>query len=575
MKVRTRRIAVGTTCALLAIGIAAALWTATVHRAATDLGKSTQATLESATRATTDTQRHSAPPSAVLTTQAPASTSLPGTYDPTPPPAQPTRGDRFTTAQPNPVRSTREAPISTFSSDVDTAAYAYIRASLNRGRLPPRAAVRIEEMINYFDYADTAPQSTGEAPFAIGAEIVPAPWRDGAALLHLAITARSMERTAPATLVFLVDTSGSMNAVDKMPLLVGALRTLIGGLAPDDRVAIVTYAGTATVALEPTPVAEQGTIMAALDTLHTGGGTAGAAGIVTAYRLAERHRTDATNARVILATDGDFNIGAQSPSDLLALIEAKRKTGIALTVLGFGMGNYTDTTMQTLAQAGNGNAAYIDTLDEARKVLVDEGASTLTTIASDVKIQVEFNPARIAEYRLIGYETRQLAREDFTNDRVDAGDIGPGHRVRALYEIVPAGSDAARIEPRRYNQTGSDSDSEPESAERAKRDLTTEHAFVKVRYKVPGASESRLITRPVTDADAHATLGQGSDDARFASAVAGFGELLRGGKYTGQWGYDEAATLASAARGQDAHGYRAELVRLVRTAASLASTAAH
>lgn len=474
--------------------------------------------------------------------------------------------DRFTSFDPNPVKVVADEPVSTFSIDVDTAAYGYMRASLNRGLLPEKDAVRIEELINYFPYG-YAPPRTPDTPFATRVSLMPAPWNDASRLMHISIKGYLPERRAAprANLVFLIDTSGSMDAPNKLPLLIGSFKLLLDALAPEDRVAIVVYAGSAGVVLPPTRAAERTSILASLEGLQAGGSTAGAEGIRQAYRLAREHwRGDGVN-RVILATDGDFNVGLSSPDELESYIARQRASGVFLSVLGFGMGNYNDALMQRLAQHGNGAAAYIDTLSEARKVLVEESASTLFPIAKDVKVQVEFNPAAISEYRLIGYETRMLAREDFRNDKVDAGEIGAGHAVTALYEVTPAGSGAEQVAPLRYRRGEGAKDAE------AGADFDGELAFVKIRYKLPEADASTLITRPVTPADGHESVAAAPPDTRFAAAVAGFGQLLRGGRYTGGYGYDEVIALAQGARGEDPFGYRAEFVGLVRLARSLAS----
>ena len=470
--------------------------------------------------------------------------------------------DRFPDFDPNPVKVTAEMPVSTFSIDVDTAAYGYMRASLNEGRLPEKDAVRIEELINYFPY-DYTPPPTPDTPFAAQVSLMPVPWNDATRLMHIGIEGYAPDRstTPRANLVFLIDTSGSMDAPNKLPLLINSFKLLLGALAPEDRVAIVAYAGSAGVVLPPTEVAERATILASLEHLHAGGSTAGAEGIRQAYRLAEQHRVEDGVNRVILATDGDFNVGITDPDELEHYIARKRAGGVFLSVLGFGMGNYDDALMQRLAQNGNGNAAYIDTLSEARKVLVEEGTSTLFPIAKDVKIQVEFNPAAISEYRLIGYETRMLAREDFRNDKVDAGEIGAGHTVTAIYEVTPAGSGAERVAPLRYRR---------EEAAEAGADFNGELAFLKIRYKLPDAGASTLITRPVTRADGFESIHAAPRDVRFAAAVAGFGQLLRGGRYTGDYDYDDVIALAQGARGEDPFGYRAEFVDLVRLARSLA-----
>ena len=471
--------------------------------------------------------------------------------------------DQFETFSPNPVKVVAEEPVSTFSIDVDTASYAFMRAALNRGVLPQPDAVRVEELINYFPY-DYAPPESPETPFAVHVSLMPTPWNDATQLLHVGIKGYALAPAArpPANLVLLVDTSGSMDAPDKLPLLINALRLLLDTLAPEDTVAIVAYAGAVGTVLEPTPVAEHGAIAAALQTLRAGGSTAGAEGIRQAYLLAERHFVDGGVNRVILATDGDFNVGISDPDELEGYIARKRTSGVFLSVLGFGMGNYNDALMQRLAQNGNGNAAYIDTLSEGRKVLVDQATSTLFPIAKDVKIQVEFNQALVSEYRLIGYETRVLAREDFRNNKVDAGEIGAGHTVTALYEITPVGSGAERIAPLRYG--------EEETAPSAGHD--DELATVAIRYKLPDRETSTEIARHVTEVDAYESAADAPEDMRFAAAVAAFGQLLRGGRYTEDYGYEDVIAAAVASRGEDPFGYRAEflsLVRLAKTAAAM------
>ena len=477
--------------------------------------------------------------------------------------------DRFAAFDPNPVRVAAEKPVSTFSVDVDTASYAFARASLNRGVLPPPDAVRVEEMVNYFPYGYEPPASR-ERPFAVHAGLMPAPWNDDALLLRIGLQGYRLERAAapPANLVFLIDSSGSMEEPDKLPLLVASFKLLLDALAPDDTVAIVTYAGAAGTVLEPTRAAERGRILAALESLRAGGPTAGGEGLRQAYLLAERRFVEGGVNRVILATDGDFNVGIADPDELEGYIARKRESGVYLSVLGFGMGNYNDALMQRLAQNGNGAAAYIDGLPEARKALAEEATSMLFPIAGDVKVQVEFNPATVAEYRLIGYETRLLAREDFANDGVDAGEIGAGHTVTALYEVTPAGSDARRVEPLRYRREAAEAGEAPAAGA-----FADEFAFVKVRYKPPGSATGAEIARPVTVADAFGSVEAAPEDLRFAAAVAGFGQLLRGGRYTGAFDYDDVIALAQGARGDDPFGYRAEFVGLARLAKSAAAMA--
>jgi Ca-activated chloride channel family protein len=466
--------------------------------------------------------------------------------------------DEFTAFPTNPVKLVAETPVSTFSIDVDTAAYAFARRQLNSGVLPQKNAVRVEEMINYFDYDYETPDSR-DAPFLPSVTVYPSPWNPDSKLLHIGIKGYELPGTAKprANLVFLIDTSGSMQSQDRLPLLKQAFRMLVETLDPDDTVAIVTYAGSAGTALEPTKVLEKGRILAALDRLRSGGSTAGAAGIRQAYALAEGNADPAGVNRVLLATDGDFNVGITNHQELEDFISRKRESGIFLSVLGFGQGNYHDNLMQKLAQNGNGNAAYIDSLSEARKVLVDEAGSTLFPIAKDVKIQVEFNPARVAEYRLIGYETRSLRREDFNNDQVDAGEIGSGHAVTAIYEIKTPRSASRLVDQSRYRTA------EPAGSAAAASD---EYAFVKIRYKLPEAETSRLITRPVTSADERAEFAAVDADLRFAAAVAAFGQILRGAPYTGQFTLDDVIRIAQKAKGGDPFGYRAEFLNLVRLA---------
>ena len=471
--------------------------------------------------------------------------------------------NQFADFDSNPVRVVAEEPVSTFSIDVDTASYGFVRASLNGGVLPQTDAVRVEELVNYFPYDYPGPESR-ETPFAASVSLLPAPWNPAARLMHIGIRGYALDTGAAprANLVFLVDVSGSMDELNKLPLVVNSLKLLLGTLAPEDTVAIVVYAGAAGTVLPPTPARERGRILAALEHLDAGGSTAGAEGIRQAYLLAERHFVEGGVNRVILATDGDFNVGITDPDELESFIARKRESGVFLSVLGFGRGNYNDALMQRLAQHGNGNAAYIDSLNEARKALVEEATSMLFPIAKDVKIQVEFNPAAISEYRLIGYETRMLAREDFRNDRVDAGEIGSGHTVTAIYEVVPAGAGAERVAPLRYQR---------EEAAETDAVFSDELAFLKIRYKRPDADTSTLITRAVTRADAFESVDAAPREARFAAAVAGFGQLLRGGRHAGGYGYDDVIALALHARGEDPFGYRAEFLSLVRLAKSAAA----
>ncbi|MCK9489568.1 MAG: VWA domain-containing protein [Xanthomonadales bacterium] len=456
----------------------------------------------------------------------------------------------------NPVHRVSEQPVSTFSVDVDTASYANVRRMLNQGRLPPSDAVRAEEFINYFDYG-YAPPSQGTTPFATHIEIAPSPWQAGRHLLLIGIQGWQVpvEQIPAANLVFLVDTSGSMNSPDKLELLKKSLGLLTRQLRPQDRVAIVAYAGSAGIVLPSTPGSDQAAIVSALAQLRAAGATAGGAGLELAYTVARQHHVEGGVSRVILASDGDFNVGRVSIDDLTTQIGHQRDSGIGLTVLGFGGGNFNDHLAEQLAAAGNGNYHYIDTLNEGRKVLVEQLSATVLTIAQDVKIQIEFNPAAVQEYRLIGYENRLLAREDFNNDQVDAGDIGAGHNVTALYEITLAGSDATTIDPLRYGQ--------PDAGTARTDARADELAFLRLRYKRPGESASQLIERPVRQGDVSV---QASERLRFAAAVAGFADALRGGRHLGSYDLADLGHLAAGARGDDRYGYRGEFLQLLELA---------
>lgn len=471
---------------------------------------------------------------------------------------QPSNTSKFPDSKPNSVKVAAQDPVSTFSIDVDTASYGVVRDALNDGALPPPDAVRVEEMVNYFDYAYPGPAGR-KVPFRASLAVYPTPWNKDTEILHIGIKGFDLPRTQrpPANLVFLIDTSGSMDEPNKLPLLKRSFRLLVDRLTAQDRVAMVAYAGSAGVVLEPTPGSEKAKILAALDKLEVGGSTAGGEGIRIAYALAEASKMKDGVNRVLLATDGDFNVGITDPKALEGFVAGERDRGIDLTVLGFGNDNYNDAMMQKLAQAGNGNAAFIDTLNEAHKVFVDQISGTLFTIAKDVKIQIEFNPARVAEYRLIGYETRLLDRTDFNNDRVDAGDIGSGRTVTALYEIAPVGSRAAMSDPSRYGKP-------PAPAKGG------ELAFLKIRYKLPGETASHLIVRPVTDADIVRDFRKVTPDMRFAAAVAGAAQLLRRDPYIESFDYDAAIAIARGAKGEDRFGYRGEFIRLLQ----LAKTAA-
>ena len=461
--------------------------------------------------------------------------------------------DAFENYKANLPTPVAEKPVSTFSVDVDTASYSFLRASINRGVLPPRASIRLEEMINYFPYDYDAPTSADE-PFKANVTVTPTPWNADTKLMHIGIKGYvPTEVEKPRNnLVLLIDTSGSMKAQNKLPLLINSFKLLLNTLDENDTVSIVTYANQVGTALEPTRVRKKSDILAALEQLRANGGTAGAAGLQLAYEKAEENFDDEGNNRVILATDGDFNIGFSSPDEMKTFISKKRDTGISLSVLGFGQGNYNDHLMQSLAQNGNGVAAYIDTLAEANKVLANEAGSALITIAKDVKIQVEFNPATIAEYRLIGYETRALKRQDFNNDKVDAGEIGAGHSVTAIYEMTPVGSPAVTVDKLRYvaetpkTTTGSE-----------------EYAFVKIRHKLPDAQTSTLQSFPIGK-NLDRNLKRASDDMRFAAAVAAVGQKLRGDVQLEDYSYKDAIKLAKKAKGDDEDGYRAEFIQMVK-----------
>lgn len=469
--------------------------------------------------------------------------------------------DKFKDVEENSIKSVKAEPVSTFSIDVDTASYGFMRRQLNNGVLPQKDAVRIEELINYFDYNYAIPDKNAD-PFLPTIAVYDAPWKQGNKIIHVGIKGYDLTTKPKSNLVFLIDTSGSMNSADKLPLLVNSFKMMLDNLQPDDTVGIVVYAGSAGTVLEPTKAIDKQKIIAALDQLQAGGSTAGGEGIRQAYALAEQNLLKDGNNRIILASDGDFNVGITNPQELQDFVERKRGEGISLSVLGFGQGNYNDHVMQTLAQNGNGNAAYIDNLNEARKVLVNEANSTLFTIAKDVKIQVEFNPDMVSEYRLIGYETRHLNREDFNNDKVDAGEVGAGATVTAIYEITPNGA-AKMVDDLRY---GAEGDNRKMAVTK---DADGEYAFLKIRSKKPDSDTSTLMTRPITAKD-QIGFAEASNDVRFAAAVAGFGQLLKGSKFAGSLTYDQVIDMANNAKGTDEFGYRAEFVNLVRLAKSAA-----
>jgi Ca-activated chloride channel family protein len=467
-------------------------------------------------------------------------------------------GESYAKISENEYKRVADDALSTFSIDVDTASYSNIRRFLEDGSLPPVDAVRIEEMINYFGYAYAPP--SGTQPFAVQSEVAACPWNEKARLVQIGIKGREIAPAAvpPRNLVFLLDVSGSMMAEDKLPLLQRSLKLLVADMRPHDSVALVVYAGAAGMVLPPTPGTERDTIGQAIDNLQAGGSTDGGAGIELAYALAQQSFRKGGINRVILATDGDFNVGTTSQGDLERLIEKKRESGVFLSVLGFGTGNVKDSTMEMLADKGNGNYAYIDGLMEARKVLVEQAGGTLVTIAKDVKIQVEFNPARVGAYRLIGYENRMLAHQDFNNDKKDAGEIGAGHTVTALYEILPPGAEGAvaGVDPLKYQQ--------PATTAAAAGD---ELMQVKLRFKQPAGDTSELMSFPIGDTTK--TIDAASVDLRFASAVALFGMKLRDSEHGRGVGFATVRQLAAGALGDDPNGHRRGMLALIDRAAGL------
>ncbi|MGH8076055.1 MAG: vWA domain-containing protein [Lysobacter sp.] len=460
--------------------------------------------------------------------------------------------EKYAQRDDNPVQRASEQSVSTFSIDVDTGSYSNVRRMLNDGIRPPADAVRAEEFINYFNYGHPGP-TTRETPFKVSTELAPAPWNAKRQLLMIGIKGYDVPKATmpPANLVFLIDTSGSMQDEDKLPLLKRAFAMLAKQLRPQDRVSIVVYAGSAGLVLPPTTGDRQDEILSALERLEAGGSTNGGDGIRLAYAMAKQAFVKGGVNRVILATDGDFNVGTVDNGALETLVADQRKTGIALTTLGLGQGNYNDALAEKLADVGDGNHAYIDSVQEARKVLVEEMGSTLLTIARDVKVQVEFNPALVAEYRLIGYENRVLQREDFANDKVDAGDIGAGHQVTALYEITPVGAGNGRLPELRYG-------AKPTTAGNP-----GELAHLRLRYKHPDSDSSRLIETPILRSQLRAQPGE---SLRLAAAVAGFADALRGGARTDGWGWQAIANSVRAHRGPDRGGERAELLGLIEAA---------
>jgi Ca-activated chloride channel family protein len=457
----------------------------------------------------------------------------------------------------NGFKNVKNSPLSTFSIDVDNASYSNIRRFINNGQLPPADAVRIEEMINYFKY--DYPEPKGEHPFSVYTELAICPWNKNHQLLHVGLRGKSIDKSSlpPSNLVFLIDVSGSMSDPNKLPLLKSAFGLLVNELRAEDRVAIVVYAGAAGLVLESTPGNRKEAIMAAIDNLEAGGSTAGGAGLKLAYREAEKNFVRGGNNRIILATDGDFNVGESSNGGMERLVEEKRELGVFITVLGFGMGNVKDDKMEIIADKGNGNYSYIDNLQEARKVLVREFGGTLFTIAKDVKFQIEFNPSKVQSYRLIGYENRLLNDEDFNDDTKDAGEMGSGHNVTALYELVPAGSDerVPSVDPLKYQASASKNQDE--------KDYSSEYLTIKLRYKKPDGKTSMLLDKAVKGYITN--IEDASDNLCFAAAVSEFGMILRNSEFKGNATLDGAAKLARSARGEDEDGYRSELIRLIST----------
>ncbi|MCK4761060.1 MAG: von Willebrand factor type A domain-containing protein [Candidatus Aminicenantes bacterium] len=461
----------------------------------------------------------------------------------------------------NEFKDARQNPLSTFSIDVDNASYSNVRRFIKNNQMPPKDAVRIEELINYFTYDYTQPK--GEHPFSINCEISQSPWNEKRKLVHIGLQGKSLnyDDLKPCNLVFLVDSSGSMGSANKLPLLKKSLGLLLDELDDKDKIAIAAYAGSAGLVLPSTPASEKKRILSAIDQLQAGGSTAGGAGIQLAYKVAKENLIKGGNNRVILATDGDFNVGVSSTGDLVRFIEEKRKDDIYLTICGFGMGNYKDSRMEDISNAGNGNYFYIDSIREAQKVFVKEMRANLFTIAKDVKIQVEFNPARVKAYRLIGYENRILANEDFEDDKKDAGELGAGHTVTALYEIIPAGSaeEVKKAANLKYQET------KIKTGAASGEEILT----VKFRYKPPKEEKSKLIENPLIDEEI--ALQKTSDNFRFSAAVAGFGMLLRDSKFKGGLTFEKVKKLSKGSLGKDEEGYRAEFILLVETCALLSA----
>lgn len=471
--------------------------------------------------------------------------------------------DKFEHFKDNPIKQVATDPVSTFSLDVDTGSYALVRQFIQQGRLPAADAVRTEELINYFSY--DYPKAMAEHPFAVETELSSAPWQPEHYLLRIGVQAQDIQAKdmPPANLVFLVDVSGSMNEANKLPLVISSLQMLTQQLRPQDRVSLVVYAGRTEVVLEPTN--NKADILAALGRLQAGGSTAGTSALDLAYKMARKAYIKEGINRILLATDGDFNVGITSTEQIKDMVKRERETGITLSTLGFGQGNFNDAMMEQIANVGNGNYSYIDSLTEARKVLIDELSSTFNTVAKDVKVQIEFNPDWVSEYRLIGYENRQLQREDFNNDKVDAGDVGAGKSVTAIYEITPK-SASASVDALRYQTT-------PEAAKTKSKPVSSELAFLKIRYKKPNADKSILITQPIIAPKTVNAFDKASENQRFASAVAGFGQLLRQSPHMGHLSYQQVLQIAQQAKTKDNTGVKGEFIQLVKNAQALAGKA--
>jgi Ca-activated chloride channel homolog len=509
-----------------------------------------------------------APPSSIKTNQMPITGRIPGPI-PTPQtepseapwrsPQQPNNTEGYTAIDENPFLRPASNPLSTFSIDVDTASYSNVRRMIAEGTKPPKDAVRLEEFINYFPYNYAKPQ--GDQPFSVNTGVTTAPWNPQHKLVRIGLQGQQLATPPPSNLVFLLDVSGSMGQPNKLPLLKQSVCLLVQQLSAQDKVSIVVYAGNSGLVLPPTAGDQKQKIMAAIDQLEAGGSTAGGEGIELAYKQAQTAFIKGGNNRVILATDGDFNVGPSSDAELVRMIEQKRDQGVFLTVLGFGTGNYKDSKMEQLADKGNGNYAYIDTIGEAKKVLGEDLRGTLFTIAKDVKIQVEFNPAKVQAYRLIGYENRALRDQDFNDDRKDAGEIGAGHRVTALYEILPTGvtSDVKipSIDPLKYQKVDLNVNYNPVNIMPV--DPSGELMQVKLRYKAPNGNTSKLITQPILD-----RVSDADPDTQFASSVALFGMILRDSEYKGKAGIPDVLRLAAAGQADDLNGYRSEFMRIVK-----------